>query len=186
MAKEDFDMVREYSEHLLELRPDSTVALEGLASWACAAGEHALTAKFCTLLVSAVPAHFEGWFNLALAHQKSGRFEQAEEAYEEALKLRPRSCEAHTNLGIVREQLGDVLGARAAYDKAMKAGPSAGAALEHGPAAGALRPVRRSRALVQAGAGARSEGRRSALPHGLPAPAAAKTSAARSKPSKAA
>src|SRR5207244_13454035 len=91
MGKEDFDMVREYSEHLLELRPESTVALEGLASWACAAGEHALTAKFCTLLVNSVPGHFEGWFNLALAHQKSGRFEQAAEAYSECVKLRPQS-----------------------------------------------------------------------------------------------
>src|SRR5947209_1833211 len=96
MAKEDFDMVREYSEHLLQLRADSTVALEGLSAWACAAGEHALTAKFCTLLVSKVPGHFEGWFNLGLAHQKSGRFEPAAEAYVEAIKLRGQSCEAHT------------------------------------------------------------------------------------------
>src|SRR5436309_1524853 len=112
MAKEDFDMVREYSEHLLQLRPESTVALEGLSAWACAADEHALTAKFCTLLVSAVPGHFEGWFNLALAHQKSARWEPAAEAYEEAIKLRANSCEAHTNLGIVREQLGDAAAAR--------------------------------------------------------------------------
>ena len=87
-------MVREFSERLLELRPESIVALEGLAAWACAAGDHALTAKFCTLLVSAVPGHFEGWFNLGLAHQKSGRWEQAAEAYEEALKLRPQSAES--------------------------------------------------------------------------------------------
>ena len=107
MSKEDFDMVREHSERLLELHPESTVALEGLAAWASSAGEHGLTAKFCTLLVSAVPGHFEGWFNLALAHQKSGRWEQAAEAYDEAMKLRPQSCEAYTNLGIVREQLGD-------------------------------------------------------------------------------
>ena len=107
-------MVREYSERLVELHPESTVALEGLAAWASSAGEHGLTAKFCTLLVSAVPGHFEGWFNLALAHQKSGRWEQAAEAYDEALKLRPQSCEAYTNLGIVREQLGAGAGARAA------------------------------------------------------------------------
>jgi tetratricopeptide (TPR) repeat protein len=59
MQKQDFDMVREYSERLLDLKPDSTVALEGLAAWASAAGDHALTAKFCNLLVSAVPGHFE-------------------------------------------------------------------------------------------------------------------------------
>jgi len=105
MSKQNFEMVREHSERLLELHPESTVALEGLASWASSAGEHGLTAKFCTLLVSAVPGHFEGWFNLALAHQKSERWEQAAEAYDEAIKLRPQSCEAYTNLGIVREQL---------------------------------------------------------------------------------
>jgi len=116
-------MVRDYSERLLDVRPESSVALEGLAAWACAAGEHALTAKFCTLLVSAAPGHFEGWFNLALAHQKLGRWPQAAESYDEALKLRPQSCEAHTNLGIVREQLGDIKGARAAYDRAIQADP---------------------------------------------------------------
>ena len=57
-------MVREHSERLLELHPESTVALEGLAAWASATEEHGLTAKFCTLLVSAMPGHFEGWFNL--------------------------------------------------------------------------------------------------------------------------
>ena len=118
-------MVRVYSELLLEQRPESTVALEGLAAWASAAGEHALTAKFCTLLVSAVPAHFEGWFNLGLAHQKSSRWEQAVEAYDEAVKVRPQSCEAYTNLGIVREQIGDTTGARAAYDRAIQANPDA-------------------------------------------------------------
>ena len=124
MQKQDFDMVREYSERLLDLKPDSTVALEGLAAWACAAGDHALSAKFCNLLVSAVPGHFEGWFNLALAHQKAGRWEPAAEAYAEALKVRPQSCEAHTNLGIVREQTGDVAGARAAYERAAQADPA--------------------------------------------------------------
>src|SRR5450432_3196869 len=88
MGKEDFDMVREYSEQLLQLRPQSTVALEGLAAWACAANEHPLTVKFCTLLVAAVPGHFEGWFNLGLAQQKLGRFEPASAAYEECIKLR--------------------------------------------------------------------------------------------------
>ena len=124
MQKQDFDMVREYSERLLDLKPDSTVALEGLAAWACAAGDHALSAKFCNLLVSVVPGHFEGWFNLALAHQKATRWEQAAEAYEEALKVRPQSCEAHTNLGIVREQAGDIAGARAAYEHGAQADPS--------------------------------------------------------------
>jgi tetratricopeptide (TPR) repeat protein len=51
-----------------------------------------------------------------------GSWEQAAEAYREAIQLRSNSCEAHTNLGIVREQLGDSLGARASYDRAIKSG----------------------------------------------------------------
>ena len=126
MAKEDFDMVREYSERLLELRPESTVALEGLAAWACAAGEHALTAKFCTLLVSAVPGHFEGWFNLALAHQKSGRWEQAAEAYEEALKLRAAIAAKPTpTWASCANNSATLAGARAAYERAIQADPEA-------------------------------------------------------------
>ena len=90
MAKRDYDAVRQHSERLLDLHPDSTAALEGLAAWACAAGDQALAAKFCTLLVSAAPAHFEGWFNLALAHQKASRWKQSAECYDEALKVRPQ------------------------------------------------------------------------------------------------
>ena len=143
MSKEDFDMVREYSERLLDLRPESTVALEGLAAWACAAGEHALTAKFCTLLVSAVPGHFEGWFNLALAHQKSGRWEQAAEAYEEALKLRPQSCREPTPTWASCANSWATWPARAPPTSApWRPIPTALApALEPGAAAGAHRPA---------------------------------------------
>src|SRR5262249_20901456 len=47
------------------------------------------------------------------------------EAYGEALKLRAMSSEAFTNLGIVREQMGDLRGARAAYEKAIQTNPDA-------------------------------------------------------------
>ena len=77
MAKKDYDMVRDHSERLLEIHPESTAALEGLAAWASANDDVALTAKFCTLLTAAVPDHFEGWFNLGLAHQKAGHRKQA-------------------------------------------------------------------------------------------------------------
>jgi len=62
MAKKDYEMVRSYSERLLEVHPQSTAALEGLAAWASDGGDFEMAAKFCTLLVDAVPNHFEGWF----------------------------------------------------------------------------------------------------------------------------
>ena len=123
------------------------------------------------------PDHFEGWFNLALAHQKSGRFQPAAEAYEECVKLRAQSCEAHTNLGIVREQLGDLPGARAAYERAMKA--DAGALWRR---CGTWRCCwstpgnSKKPSVLQAGAGPRAEGRGSPFPHGLSALAARRLS----------
>ncbi len=187
MAKEDFDMVREYSEHLLELRPESTVALEGLASWACAAGEHALTAKFCTLLVNAVPGHFEGWFNLALAHQKSGRLEPAAEAYAECVKLRAAILRgAHQPRHRARAARRYCRRARGLRTRHQGGPRSARAALEHRAAAGALRPVRRSRALLQTGAGARARRKRKRVSAWAICACSAKISAAPPKPSKAA
>ena len=88
-------MVREYSERLLELHPESTVALEGLAAWACAAGDHALTAKFCTLLVSAVPAHFEGLVQSGAGAPEIGPLGAGgTRLTKKRIKLRPRSSEA--------------------------------------------------------------------------------------------
>ena len=129
MAKKDYEMVREYSERLLGIKPESTAALEGLAAWASATDDVALTAKFCTLLVAAVPDHFEGWFNLGLAHQKSGHRKQAADAYTEAIRVRPQASQAYTNLGIVRQEMGDTKGAKEAYEQAFKLNANATAAL---------------------------------------------------------
>jgi len=55
-------------------------------------GYHAMPpCRECTALCHRAAGHFEGWFNLALARQKSERWEQAAEAYEEALK-EARAC----------------------------------------------------------------------------------------------
>jgi tetratricopeptide (TPR) repeat protein len=68
---------------------------------------------------TALPGHFEGWFNLALAHQKSARWEQAAEAYEE-----PEMPEALLNLGRILESNGKSEEARACWSKALEAEPA--------------------------------------------------------------
>ena len=158
MSKQDFDMVREHSERLLELHPESTVALEGLASWASSAGEHGLTAKFCTLLVSAVPGHFEGWFNLALAHQKSEPLGAGRRSLRRGDQAAPAVLRGLYQPGNRARAARRRTGARAAYERAMKANPEALAPvwnvallLEHSG------QTRGGRALVQAGAGEGSQ-----------------------------
>jgi len=126
MSKQNFEMVREHSERLLELHPESTVALEGLASWASSAGEHGLTAKFCTLLVSAVPGHFEAGSTWRWRTRNPSAGSRPPKPTTKRSSCAPQSCEAYTNLGIVREQLGDEPGARPPpTTRAMKANPEA-------------------------------------------------------------
>src|SRR2546425_908293 len=48
-----------------------------------------------------------------------GRFEQAEDSYHEALRLRPGYAEAHTNLGCALKEQGRVEEALACYDLAL-------------------------------------------------------------------
>src|SRR5439155_12175416 len=81
------------------------------------------------LLVAAVPDHFEGWFNLGLAYQKSGQSKQAAESYAEAIRVKPQASQAYTNLGIVRQEMGDTKGSREAYEQASQVDTGATAAL---------------------------------------------------------
>jgi hypothetical protein len=91
-------MVREYSERLLELRPDSTVVLEGLAARPCATGDngevlHAAGCRRHRALGSLV--------RFGAAHQKSRRWEQATEAYTERGRV---GCSIETIFAGLRER----------------------------------------------------------------------------------
>jgi len=105
MAKQNFDMVREYSEHPAELRPESSVALGRAGRMGLRGGEHALTAKFsrCWWCGAETLRSLGSIWRSRIRNRRAKS--TGRDAYEEALKLRPQSCEGHTNLGIVREQL---------------------------------------------------------------------------------
>ncbi|MDX7952740.1 tetratricopeptide repeat protein, partial [Lichenihabitans sp. Uapishka_5] len=64
-------------------------------------------------------------FLLGLCAQDRGDHATAVAAYERALALDPALPEAWTNLGIVRQATGDLVGARAAYGAALRGRASA-------------------------------------------------------------
>ena len=66
---------------------------------------------------------YEAWFNLGLAYQKTGRMDQAGNAYREAAKLRPQAPEANAHLGVLLQERGDLAGARRACEAALAAAP---------------------------------------------------------------
>ena len=57
------------------------------------------------------PDHGVPYNNLAVSFQKHGRWDEALEYLEEALRLRPNYPDAHRNLGLLQLTLGDFDGA---------------------------------------------------------------------------
>ena len=51
------------------------------------------------------------------------RLDDAKNSYEQAIRLKPRDCEAHYNLGNVLQELGILDEAKAAYAEAIKLKP---------------------------------------------------------------
>jgi tetratricopeptide (TPR) repeat protein len=61
--------------------------------------------------------------NVASAHYKLREFEQAVRYLEQVVKAQPNHSRAHTTLGLAREEIGDIEGARAAYETAVEVAP---------------------------------------------------------------
>ncbi len=66
----------------------------------------------------------ESWYGLGDALRFAGRFEEAEEAYENAVDLDGSNLEAWNNLGVARAEIGDANGARDAWEEALQRRPS--------------------------------------------------------------
>ena len=112
LAKNDEGIVRECAERLLELRPDSPAALEGLAASAFASLDYQTAAAYCAKLVESSPAQYERWFNLGVAYQRTQRIDEAIDAYTEAIRLRKDAKQAYVNLGVAHQEKGDLKRAR--------------------------------------------------------------------------
>jgi tetratricopeptide (TPR) repeat protein len=63
----DLENMREYSQKLLGIAPQSTVALQGLATVALERRDNHAAAKYCDRIVELAPDCLEGWHNLRLA-----------------------------------------------------------------------------------------------------------------------
>ena len=93
----------------------SSDLLEGLAAVALSHGDYTAAVQYYSRLVNVAPDVYEAWFNLGIAYQKTGRLEQAMNAYREAGKVRPDAVEANANLGAALQERGDLEGAAAVY-----------------------------------------------------------------------
>ena len=77
-------------------------------------------------LVKREPGNPDAWNVHALAALAAGRLDRARGSLERALAIRPDGSEHHSNLGAVRERLGDLQGALQAHERALE--------LDRGPA----------------------------------------------------
>jgi len=115
----DRDAVRSYGPMLLEVEPDSGIALESMASAYFAEENFAAAISYVQALTTLDPSRYEHWFNLGLAHHSLGNLQEAAHAYEKATQLRGVSSRAHVNLGTVRFDLGDLHGAKRSFETAL-------------------------------------------------------------------
>ena len=53
-----------------------------------------------------------------------GSYEKAAQAYKQAASLQPDSAQAHLNLGVTQQELNDLAGARASYERALNIDPA--------------------------------------------------------------
>lgn len=75
------------------------------------------------------PDYAQVYYNLSNVLRKLGRLDEAVQSCHKALELAPDLAEAHNNLGVVLMAQQDLLGARAAFDRASAAKENFGAAL---------------------------------------------------------
>ena len=65
----------------------------------------------------------EETFALAIQNHKKNNLQVAENLYKEILKTNPNYVNAHNNLGLVFQKLGDLQKARSCYQKAIEIQP---------------------------------------------------------------
>ena len=98
--KKDFQEARKCAEALLEINPESQAAMEAVATAAFANGDLLTAVSHCKSLVELSPDSFENWFNLGVAYQRLGNYQNAATAYHKAAAIKPASAQVHLNLGV--------------------------------------------------------------------------------------
>jgi len=108
---------------VLDSSPQSHEAMARLGRVCWEDGDAQIAEKLLARAVAA-DAPASAWFDLALTRQDLRDFTGAEKAYKEVLARKPDHAEAAVNLGIVRQETGNVDGAMDAYRIAYRIRPS--------------------------------------------------------------
>ncbi len=115
----DLDRADAHLEAALAEDPTATPAIAEKGSLAATRGEYAVAAGCFRSLIDAGQRKPDFWFNLALAEERRGRFEEAARAYRDSLAAgAPNVAEVHGRLGGVMAAMGDE-GARAEFETAL-------------------------------------------------------------------
>ncbi|MBN1345266.1 MAG: tetratricopeptide repeat protein [Phycisphaerae bacterium] len=109
------------------IREDPTFldARQDLAGVLLLQGKHAEAAQMYGQILSMSPNHQGALEGKALALVRASHYEPARQALQRLVDLDPKNAEAWLHLGDVRHKMGDVRGAREAWDKAAIANPKA-------------------------------------------------------------
>ena len=67
IERRDFARTSDYSSRLLDIREDSTVALQGLATAALGSSDHPAAASYCERILELAPENLEAWHNFRIA-----------------------------------------------------------------------------------------------------------------------
>lgn len=122
-TRKDHKGLFECSRHLLQVKADSRIALEGLLTAAFAEGDFAEARNYALRITEIAPHDYRSWYNLGFAKQRLGLLDEAARAYREALRVDSKAAQAHANLGTVLQEKGDYKGAKASYEEALTLRP---------------------------------------------------------------
>lgn len=103
--------------------PDRSPSAE-LGRGQFASGNFALAERNFREAVEFNPDDYESWVGLAAAYDKLARFELADRAYSQALRIRGETIELVNNLGYSYLLRGDRVKARAQFERALQLDPN--------------------------------------------------------------
>ncbi len=142
----------------VRLNPKDCDTLRNLSRLDLVSGRAALAVERAEMAQRLEPESAYGWIVVAVARMGAGRLPEAQQAWQEVLRLRPDWPQAHLGLGDVRARRGEAEAAIAEYNEALRLRPTFGAA--HLALARALGGLgRRDEALAHAQEAARLDPR---------------------------
>lgn len=123
LQQKQYDVVQQYSEHLIALQPDNTLAIEGIATSAYNNENYEKAWHYYTRLVELAPEQVSNWLNLGVTNEKRGLLQDAVQSFTKARLIKPDSLYAHSYLGSALWKLGNLSAARDCYQNAVSKWP---------------------------------------------------------------